>query len=1305
MWLKLAVEKEQGNVHKEQSKVLAHKTAAEEDGRLAAADAALLRDRAVQAQTAAQRASREAGEARKRGATERKLLAIELATHEGGWRSATRLAAGASRLTLVLRGVLTSSLAEAEAEAALGVQETERRAQGRMREAVARWGVERRSIAAEVALQEGQLDWLRFSLRQATADSRALVLLHSTKQSQLQARLDWQAALHTCLHVELGHADREISEVMREAALGEVKEEGRQAGLRAEVEAARREADEAIASLQRAEAEVEEHKAAAQAAAEAAARAAAEAAAEAEAETRVEQRHETEHRRMVAAVAAAETEASETRRALTVAAQTQRSLLGRLLLEGEQQRAKSTARVEEVEERARVAAGAIAPLRVAAAAHKAELEQAHEAVRRSDGLATAATAAAAAAAAEMEAAKGHMEEEVAARGQELQGIHMAAEARINELTSHLAAAGVMAAEQVAQLGLAAAKTEADAQRWKEVTLVHLPLLAAELHTIEEIEAGRDARQAEAAQAGVAALLASQARADELAAEVEAQQRLVAEEAKARQAAEVGWKKAEQARKVAERREASAAAGRLEVERGVTADVEALRRWLEVEAAGRQGERERDSASERAQLQQLLGVQEELKVGQAERQRLEEGLAAQQRAEAMASEGASSFAERLAVAEAEAATAVAEAAAAAAELVSTRTSASAERERAAAEVQELSETGEAAQRAAEGMMAENGALLARLQEAEGREAQAAEAARESEEEVSATKREVERLSREARDALEALSRAGPRATAAELVAQIAISEISEVEDARAAVAVREANEAAAAAEALQAASAAVHVEAAARAEAEAATAREVEVREAAEAQVAALVEEAEAGRAARALRSAEGVMVTLAATQTDWLGYGEEEEEARLRDPLLETDAAASGGEVTMGEAQLSALVGELYTQLLMRGPASTSASTSASASASASAAELPPLSLHVQQDFLRRYSLKRRADEQLHLLIISVRSHAASNSKVALFGRFTGLASPLPHAAFLSYLRLLSGVEAELGRSLGAEWIGSRAQPLLLLLDQAQQILSSAFRGVLPDDALSRLAHDLTLLARHPAEAATPGAAHVELDEMLMLGVDTFIAEHQRTNAFLEVPPRPYPTPLPHALPHAPPPLGAPPPPPRSAPPYPTTVPTSPTAGRLCVRRHERRRPAEFRRVRPAAPPPRASPLALALRCYLRRGPARLGAGRRRLASRLRTGGCLARPRLGAPTARCGCGGGASRLGAAASDGAVGWHRPEARGDARGAARSAGCTRAAPRLLPRATRQRRAWRGGWAVGGVPGDRNRDRAARGGIGCR
>ena len=177
----------------------------------------------------------------------------------------------------------------------------------------------------------------------------------------------------------------------------------------------------------------------------------------------------------------------------------------------------------------------------------------------------------------------------------------------------------------------------------------------------------------------------------------------------------------------------------------------------------------------------------------------------------------------------------------------------------------------------------------------------------------------------------------------------------------------------------------------------------------------------------------------------------------------------------------------------------------------------------MQHDFLQRYSLKRRADEQLHLLIGSVRAHAASNSKIALFGRFTGLAAPLPHAAFLCYLRLLSGVEAELGRSLGAEWLGSPAQPLLLLLEQGQRALASAFGEVLPPEARARLAHDLALLAREPTEA---GAVCVELDQLLQLGVDSFMEEHTRTSAFLEVAPRPIPIPhAPSLTPH--PPVGA----------------------------------------------------------------------------------------------------------------------------------------------------------------------------------
>ena len=54
---------------------------------------------------------------------------------------------------------------------------------------------------------------------------------------------------------------------------------------------------------------------------------------------------------------------------------------------------------------------------------------------------------------------------------------------------------------------------------------------------------------------------------------------------------------------------------------MTADVEALRRWLEAEAVGQQRAREREKASGRKQLEQLLGAQDALKAEQGERRRV------------------------------------------------------------------------------------------------------------------------------------------------------------------------------------------------------------------------------------------------------------------------------------------------------------------------------------------------------------------------------------------------------------------------------------------------------------------------------------------------------------------------------------------------------------------------------------------------------------------------------------------------------------------------------------------------------------
>ena len=50
-----------------------------------------------------------------------------------------------------------------------------------LREAAVRSGVENRAMASEVAAQEAQLDMLRFALRQATTDHRALVFMNTSK--------------------------------------------------------------------------------------------------------------------------------------------------------------------------------------------------------------------------------------------------------------------------------------------------------------------------------------------------------------------------------------------------------------------------------------------------------------------------------------------------------------------------------------------------------------------------------------------------------------------------------------------------------------------------------------------------------------------------------------------------------------------------------------------------------------------------------------------------------------------------------------------------------------------------------------------------------------------------------------------------------------------------------------------------------------------------------------------------------------------------------------------------------------------
>ena len=64
--------------------------------------------------------------------------------------------------------------------------------------------------------------------------------------------------------------------------------------------------------------------------------------------------------------------------------------------------------------------------------------------------------------------------------------------------------------------------------------------------------------------------------------------------------------------------------------------------------------------------------------------------------------------------------------------------------------------------------------------------------------------------------------------------------------------------------------------------------------------------------------------------------------------------------------------------------------------------------------FLRRYGLKRIADQQLHIFIASIHKYKEANAKVNTFGRFCGLYNVLSNETLHVYLRFLLSVQVGL---------------------------------------------------------------------------------------------------------------------------------------------------------------------------------------------------------------------------------------------------------------------------------------------------
>ena len=146
------------------------------------------------------------------------------------------------------------------------------------------------------------------------------------------------------------------------------------------------------------------------------------------------------------------------------------------------------------------------------------------------------------------------------------------------------------------------------------------------------------------------------------------------------------------------------------------------------------------------------------------------------------------------------------------------------------------------------------------------------------------------------------------------------------------------------------------------------------------------------------------------------------------------------------EAVLSKLISEIYVEM--------SASEKANDGGELTARPLPEF---IEHKYLRKFGLKKMSDENLRSLLASVREWSTANRKIATFGRFCGIDSPLSSECLRVYLAFL-GVARDLhGKEFGPEWLGSDSQPFHVAPEVAMLSVRAIFASSLTAERLRQL--------------------------------------------------------------------------------------------------------------------------------------------------------------------------------------------------------------------------------------------------------
>ena len=156
----------------------------------------------------------------------------------------------------------------------------------------------------------------------------------------------------------------------------------------------------------------------------------------------------------------------------------------------------------------------------------------------------------------------------------------------------------------------------------------------------------------------------------------------------------------------------------------------------------------------------------------------------------------------------------------------------------------------------------------------------------------------------------------------------------------------------------------------------------------------------------------------------------------------------------------------------------------------------------VEQKYLRKFGIKKIADENMHWLIGSIRLWKKPNKKIYNFGRFCGMYNELSTETMLFYELFVGVAKQNHGKDFSAEWLGSEKARFHVTPETAMRSVNVVFQ-FLPAERMQQVSFRVTQLM---AEVKTKKGVEnlIDFDALSDLVIDEHKTETTRNFRYLE---------------------------------------------------------------------------------------------------------------------------------------------------------------------------------------------------------